>query len=387
MFAFNTYIVKVASRCNINCTYCFIYNREDSSWRDRPRFLSQTTLEKLCGQIVAHCSTYDQKTVDFIFHGGEPLLLGAARLDQYAGYVRKTLGRAGLSVRLAIQTNGLLFSDSIGDVANRHNILIGVSIDGPPEVNDRYRLDLLGAGTSSRLEPKLRLLSSDAYRERFAGFLSVLNVDSDPVEVYEYLKSFQPGGIDFLLPYDNWERRPPGKEDDKSTVYADWLITLFDHWIKDPAPVPIRCFQAYIREMFGAASGVESVGLRPARLVVIETDGSIEAVDSLKATYDRATDLELTLDHDHLNDAAAHFSVRARQLGADSLCTTCQSCNLRDVCGGGYLPTRYSNANLFVNPSIYCSDYKKMLPYIHGHVRNQLAKAARKAAAPFVNET
>ena len=108
------------------------------------------------------------------------------------------------------------------------NASIGISLDGPPEINDRSRVDHAGRGSSARVEKSLELLSIEPYRKSFAGFLVVVDVEADPLDVYRYLASFNPPSIDFLLPYDNHTRRPRGKEQFDNTVYADWLLAIFD---------------------------------------------------------------------------------------------------------------------------------------------------------------
>ena len=374
---FHTYILKVASRCNLDCTYCFVYNQDDRRWREQPKLMSVETMRQTCRRIVEHCRAHDKHDVSLIFHGGEPLLGGVRHLRSMVGAIRAELSGTGIAASIGMQSNGLLFDEEVGRFCLEHGIRIGISIDGPPEINDRHRVDLLGRGSSKRLEQRLALLTRPPYREIFGGFLVVVSLEADPVEVFDYLAGFDPPGIDFILPYDHWDRRPPGKDSFESTPYADWFRRLFDHWIEGRSATRIREFDSLMRLLMGGESLVESLGAGVVDLVVVETNGDIEAVDSLKATFEGATSLGFDVRTHELDAVASHVGVRSRQLGAASLCETCRGCPQVEVCGGGYLPNRYSAARGFDNPSIYCHDLQRIIE----HVRERVMRELRDVAA------
>jgi uncharacterized protein len=282
---------------------------------------------------------------------------------------------SGIKPSIGIQSNGLLFTEEIGELLLRRRASIGVSIDGPPEVNDLYRVDHRGQPSSQLLEKRLELLTSSRYRPIFSGFLSVINISTDPLAVFRYLDSFGAPAIDFLLPYDNHDRRPPGKEDFNATPYADWLIKIFDYWFDRKLTTKVRMFDNLIGLVLGAPSVVESVGLDPVDLIVVESNGDIEAVDSLKGTYDGATRLGLNVfDHD-FDTALEHLAVRNRQNGAVGLCQECRNCPVVSFCGGGYIPNRYSAERGFDNPSVFCTDLEKLIRHIHGKVTCEIKSA------------
>jgi len=363
---FHTFILKIQSRCNLNCTYCFVYNQADQSWKNKPGLISEKTVRQTAARIIEHNKAHNKDYVSVIFHGGEPLLGGAEHLEMILDILQSSFDNEKIDCRFGMQSNGLLFTEEIGDLMKQKKLRMGVSIDGPPELNDNFRVDHMGRGTGKKLESKLKLLTSKKYKDRFSGFLCVMNLDHDPIQIYEYLKHFDPPSIDFLMPYDNWSRLPyKYNESEALTLYADWFIRLFDHWVNDPEPVPIRTFDSIIRLIFGGKSLIESMGLEAVDLVVVETDGAIEAVDSLKAAADGATDLSLNVFDNSFDEAARHADVIARQLGASKLSDKCQSCDIVSICGGGYIPTRYSNENGFRNPSVYCRDHDKIIRHIY----------------------
>jgi uncharacterized protein len=375
---FHTYIVKIASRCNLNCSYCFVYNQADHRWQAQPKFMALETLRTLCDRIAEHCLEFNKTQVSVIFHGGEPLLVGPKRLSDYASLIHKILSRNGVDATLGMQSNGTLFTDLIGDVCLVHKISMGISIDGPPYRNDIHRVDHGGRGSSARLEAGLRILTSPRYRSIFSGFLSVVDLETDPVELFEYLATFSPPSIDILLPYDNHDRLPKGKQSPLDTHYGAWMRHLFDHWwYATDGSIGIRSFKSLVRLLIGAESLVESLGLDVVDLVVVETNGDIEAVDSLKATFEGATRLGFDVFSNSFTEVARAGAVRARQMGATSLCATCQQCPHVSACGGGYMPNRYSSKRGFDNVSVYCGDMQMIISRIQDGLDEAVAAARR----------
>lgn len=371
----HSFIWKVNSRCNLNCTYCYVYNRSDSRWREQPRRMSVATARRTAERIREHCELHGKHDAGIVFHGGEPLLGGVDHLSALVGAIEDVFAGSSVRPRIGMQSNGLLFTPEIGDFMLAHGMSMGISIDGPPRLNDRYRVDHQGRGSSARLEEKLRLLTSPTYRRVFSGFLIVVSLDADPVEVFDYLRQFEPVGIDYILPYDNHDRRPPGKQDFESTPYGDWLVRLFDHWFGRHDSIRIREFDSILRMLFSGSSTVESIGTGPVDLVIVETNGDVEGVDSLKGTYEGATVLGMNVfDHD-FDTVSRHAAVRSRHLGVASLCSTCAGCEVVDFCGGGYLPNRYSAAHGFGNPSVFCRDLEKIIRHVHARAMAVLPAA------------
>lgn len=370
-----TYILKIASRCNLNCDYCFVYNSADAGWKRQPKKMSLEVIQQTARRIRNHAESHAMTGVSVVFHGGEPLLVGHEYLGRLLSSFKSAFGDSSVHVSFGIQSNGLLFSAEIGDVLLEHGATIGVSLDGPPRINDLHRVDLQGQPCTDKLEACLQILCSPRYRSLFSGFLSVITLASDPIDVISYLHSYEPPGIDFILPYDNHDRYPTGKEDFESVEYGRWLVRLFDYWFDNIPQLRVRIFDSLLRIFFGGTSLVESIGTSPVDLIVVETNGEIEAVDSLKSTFQGATALGLTV-FDHSFDIAAnHVAVRARQAGSTGLCSTCRQCDIVEFCGGGYSPNRYSSQRGYDNPSVYCRDLELLIRHVSARVRPKLMQA------------
>src|SRR5688572_17887734 len=81
--SFYTYILKIAARCNLACPYCYVYEGPDQSWRERPKFMSEETARRTFERIAEHVKEKGLNSVVVTFHGGEPLLAGVDRFNQY----------------------------------------------------------------------------------------------------------------------------------------------------------------------------------------------------------------------------------------------------------------------------------------------------------------
>jgi len=103
--------------------------------------------------------------------------------------IHNVLDDVCLNLSIGIQTNLLLFNEEIGDLLLERGVSLGISLDGPPDVNNVNRIDHSGRPSSKSLEEKLELLTSK-YRPIFSGFLCVIDPDTDPVKIIKYLLSF-----------------------------------------------------------------------------------------------------------------------------------------------------------------------------------------------------
>jgi uncharacterized protein len=376
-------LLKVHSRCNLSCTYCYVYHHVDQQWRNQPMTMSRDTVGLVATRIAEHARRHALPSVTVILHGGEPLLAGAELIDHIATTLVSTVP-AGTAVRLHVQTNGVLIDEDFLQVFDKHNILVGVSLDGGPRANDRHRRYANGSGSYARVARGLAALRQDRYRHLYSGLLSTIDVRNDPLEVFDSLLAFAPPRIDFLLPHGNWTTLPPDYDPtDGRTPYADWLIPIFDAWYAGGSGTDIRVFRSIIELLGGGRSPSEALGLDPVDLLVIETDGSIEQGDALKTVADGASATGLALPTHTFDDALAHPGIRGRQLGRDALAEQCRRCPIVAVCGGGLYAHRYRADNGFANPTVFCRDQLKLIGHIRERVRSRVRE--RTLSAPIVS--
>ncbi|MEU9885923.1 FxsB family cyclophane-forming radical SAM/SPASM peptide maturase [Sphaerisporangium sp. NPDC051011] len=370
-----TFICKVASRCNLDCDYCYVYRHADQSWRRQPQRMSMRTAAQLGRRINEHAVTHHLREVNVILHGGEPLLLGLPYLRELCDAI--TEPTKNVTIRWHGQTNGVLYDEATLEFCRERNLSFGLSIDGPAEAHDRHRVDHAGRPSFAGAHRALTLLSGDWGRPVWGGVLAVIDLRHDPLDVYRFLRGFEPPNIDFLLPLGHHDLRPPGKDSPGTTPYADWLLRIFREWYDErPQPIRIRRFRDVVALHLGAQNSSEEWGLQPVDLIVVETNGELQAVDTLKVTFEGACELGLNVFDHSFDDALRSPSVRARQDAWATLSPICQACDLVRVCGGGYFPHRYSDEAGFNNPSVYCADLMKLIREITTVVDQDLARLA-----------
>jgi len=326
-------------------------------------------------RIREHVIKHALPSITSIFHGGEPLLIGPQGLDDMALRAQDSLADV-TEIRFGLQTNGTLLDEKFVAVARRHKIRIGLSLDGPPAHQNRFRFYPSGRGSAERVERAAALLRDNP--DVFGGILCVVNVDVDPTEVWDYLCSFRPKSVDLLLPLSNYDRLPPGAGALHDVLrYGEWLVRFLELWYRAADDKPdIRYFSSIMRLLLGRRSLVESIGIGLVTLIVIESNGDIEAVDSLKSCYAGAASTGLNVRSDSFDRALRAPAVMSRQMGINALCATCRGCAFVTVCGGGYQPHRYSQASGFQRPSIYCASIQLLIQKIAGLMRDELAHTA-----------
>jgi uncharacterized protein len=362
--AFTQFVIKIQSRCNLNCTYCYVYNAQDNGWRRQPMTMSEPTAAVAGRRIAEHAERFGLGTVDIVFHGGEPLIAGPNALDVYASIFNREICSTA-EVRLGVQTNGTLLSEEFLKVFDRWGIKVGVSLDGSRDTHDRRRHHPDGRGSHNSTVRAIRALASAEYRHLFSGLLCVVDVEADPLSCYLELARLGPPAIDFLLPHANWDRPPRGLGNPRRAVYADWLITVFDAWYEEQRRAPgIRLFEEIIGLLLAFPVRSESVGLSPSTVAIIEANGDIEQVDSLKTAYDGASGTGLNIHSHSLERALREPITVARQAGAEGLSQVCAPCPLSEVCGGGHFAHRYRTGSGFLNPSVYGPDLAKLITHI-----------------------
>ncbi|MGW4791366.1 FxsB family cyclophane-forming radical SAM/SPASM peptide maturase [Nonomuraea sp. NPDC004297] len=373
---FRQFVLKIHSRCDLACTYCYMYEMADQSWRSRPLRMASDVVEAVAARIAEHVRGHGLTSVEVILHGGEPLLVAPEEIGRLVGTVRAAVDA---QVGVTVQTNALRLDRTYLGLFDRLDIGVGVSLDGGQQDHDRSRRTADGRGSHHKVAAGLRLLTEPPFDRLFRGLLCTVDLRNDPLETYQALLAFGPPTIDFLLPHGTWSQPPPGLgRDDGAAPYADWLIEIFDRWYAAPArPAGVRLFDEIIYLLVGGRSASEQIGLSPTAMVVVETDGEIEQSDILKSTYAGAPSTGLHVFRDSFDDVLRLPSIAARQIGWEALSATCRACRVSQVCGGGHYAHRYRPGSGFLNPSVYCADLLRLITHVARTIRRDIT-ALRK---------
>jgi uncharacterized protein len=359
-----TLVVKVAERCNLACTYCYMYEGADQTWRDRPRLLSDELAALLLDRVEEYLYERPDAGVTLELHGGEPLLWGRKRT--------RSLARAAASidaerVDVTVQTNGTLLDERWLELFTTERIAFAISCDGPPALHDRRRPTIRGRSSSAETERAIRLaLETDGARELFGGVLAVADLVSDPADVLRWFHELGVREVDLLLP-----DLPRSAALDAAPAALRYLIEAFDVWVAlDDPSFRVRFLAEFALGVLGVPSELDYLGGPLDELIVVESDGSLQLLDVLRVCDERIAHTGMHLRTQSLAEAAERAAA-AVPPAPDS----CRACPAFTACGGGYLPHRF-DGDSFDNPSGYCD----ALLGLYGHVLKRLRRATPEHA-------
>lgn len=366
-------VFKLAERCNINCTYCYMFNKGNEDYKDMPLYISDDTVAATGRFLLQGARDMGAEVVRFGFHGGEPLMIKKARFAKICETLLGILSPE-LKVEFGVQTNGTLIDDEWVGLFEKYAVDVGVSIDGPEDYNDRYRLDHRGRGTYADTVRGYRLLQQAHANGRThgAGILSVINPDFDGRRIYRhFVDDLKATSFDFLLPIETHESFDFSRSDD----YGRFLCDVFDEWAKDDNPdVRVRIIRNAMYYFTGGADYVKARDqgmLHDWVLMTIDTNGNIGPDDSLKPlcgdlfSTASVTNTRLV---DYLNSPTIADLTAAEH----ALPTDCRDCCWQNHCkGGGFygrFSNRYSTARGFNNPTALCGALKLFYAHVAAYL-------------------
>ena len=351
----DTVLLKVASRCNINCSYCYVYNMGDDNWTHMEKLMSPETIDAVCNAFTELVSI-QERPFSVVLHGGEPFLLGKKRLTDLLKKLRNVLP---WEFPISIQSNGILITPQMLDICSTYHTSVAVSIDGPQAVHDKYRISFNGHGTFNKVLTGINELKNHSDAEfLYAGLLAVIDPLSNPSDIYRFFKTIGTPSVDFLYKDGNHTNLPLHKSSVHSTEYGAWMAGLLNEYLQDANPLPIRVLDDMLKVLMGGAVSKEGLGITDFGIIIIDTDGTIMKNDTLKSTYNGADKFNepFNIKENRLKEflqSAEFLQYREMQRPVNEKCKRCPSLQ---VCGGGMILHRWSKENGFNNPSIYCSD-------------------------------
>lgn len=363
-------VVKVASRCNLNCTYCYVYNKGDNSYLKQPKIMTESTVVKLLERILEHCNKSKIENFLIVFHGGEPLLTGVDFYKNFNKEYKRIFKNSNVNINFAMQSNGVLINENVAMCLKKLNIQIGISLDATELSNNTNRIYHNGKGAYNEILRGFNNVKR-IFGDDYANCLCVVDVAQNPNQVYNHIKSL--GANDFHLLF------PDNTYDNNNIISGElflWLKEIFDLWLNDndDKKPKIKPFVDLIGLLLGEENyGNEMFGKRYNNTLVIETNGDIETVDTLKICENGITNTDLNVFTNKLDEIYLKNDLARKYYNSHhELCKKCKNCPLEGICGGGYLGHRYSSKNKFDNPTIYCEDMAKLICYIQNKVFEEL---------------
>ena len=353
--------------CNLDCQYCFYLAKAEMYPGGRFR-MSNEVMEQYVKQLL---EAHDVAEVTLAWQGGEPTLMG---LDFFRRVVEtaERHRRPGQRLLHTLQTNATLLDEEWAKFLSGHGFLVGVSLDGPPELHDVYRVDKKGRPTSSRVLRGLRLLREHKVEYNLLCTVHAANVDF-ALEVYRYLRDECGGRFLQFIPI--VEHSPTGAEPDavspRTVAPEKWgrfLIDVFDEWLRyDVGSVFVQAFDAAVAAWVGVAPGVCIFSETCGDAVALEHNGDVYSCDHFVSSEHLLGNITTT----HLVDMLG--SEAQRRFGTDKrdqLPTYCMNCDVRFACWGECPKNRFSTTpDGEAGLNYLCAGSKAFFHHIDGPMR------------------
>lgn len=371
-------LIKPASAvCNLDCAYCFYLDRDADPYKDLPaRRMTMDTLERLVDSFLFY--SYPNST--FAFQGGEPTLAGLPFFEKLVE-LQQRHGRNGQNVSNALQTNAMLIDESWCDLFRTYNWLLGVSLDGPEEINDLYRYNKAGHGTWKRVMQSVETLQKQKVDFNILCVLNAANVEK-PKELYSFYKSLGVEHLQFipLAEFDGQGNRLPFTI--TSEQYGRFLVEMFNLWWPDRRQMRIRFFDNIAEALAGQRPGSCTMHETCDSYCVVEYNGDIYPCDFFVEGQWKLGNVN--------DDNWAEIARRARRYnfaGKKTLSTPeCVVCEYQSICHGGCPKFRHGPNRKFEELDYFCSAYKMIYARAVGPLRDDLKKIlGRDVPAPAMH--
>ena len=349
-------VFKISERCNLKCDYCYFFFGGDDTWKKHPPLVPRKVIEDLGAFAARAAREYRLDKIQLIFHGGEPLLMSQPRFAEMCDKLRAS--EQGFQFQFGLQTNGVLIDDGWIDLFERYRVSAGVSLDGPPAVNDLHRLDLKGRGSYDGTVAGLRKMQAAAAQGRVPspGLLSVVNPFADGARVYRHFAhDLGVRRMSFLTPDYTWDSAP-GEPVIRGV--ERFLLESLRAWLADKNPqIRIRVFSELLAAMIDAHAmeAVQTYRDDYRNIISVSSNGDLGPEDTLRTLDPRFASMGLNVATHDLRDLVESDAWREQADAATIRPDTCKDCGWWKICRAGRPINRYSKARGFANPSIYCT--------------------------------
>jgi len=326
--AFSLIVKPVGSRCNLHCRYCYYLDKGQYSAHAQQTVMEDALLEKLISGAIA---ANPGPVVSFTWHGGEPTLAGLDFYRKVVALQRKYLP-AGWQAWNNLQTNGILLNAAWCRFLAEYGFDVGLSIDGCEAVHDANRLDVGGNPTYQKVKRAAARLMASGIRPDLLCTVTAQAAE-DPLGVYHALADMGTGWIQFIPVVVYREDGTLTEESITPRAYGEFLITVFDEWVRrDLGKLDVQLFAECARIFAGGQASVCTMAETCGRVLVAEEDGAIYACDHFVDPEHRLGNL-WNGDLERMVNGA--FQRQFGQSKKENLTAECRSCPHLKVCAGG----------------------------------------------------
>ncbi len=377
--AFNIMLKPAGSLCNLDCNYCYYLDKADIYGGREPR-MTEEMLEEVVREYIA---ANDVPEVTFNWHGGEPLVLGIDFYKKAIEFEQKYAG--GKIIHNTIQTNGTLLNREWTSLFRKHNFLVGISIDGPQDIHDRYRKDKGRNPTFDKVIRGIGLLYSAGVE---FNTMSTVNKASEGrgLEVYQFLKSigshymqFMPvlehvkypldkngkpvkGARPFIVdPHESGAQIAPWSVSDVG--FGKFMCDIFDYWVRnDVGRYYVNQFDATLANWYGVQPGTCVYAETCGGNSVIEHNGDLYPCDHfVYPKYLLGNITEKSISDMMSSDLQVKFGIDKR----NSLPSKCRRCEWLFTCHGECPKHRFNSTEAGeTGLNALCTGYKMFYSHV-----------------------
>ena len=385
--------------CNLNCEYCFYLEKQALFSPGEQYRMSDDVLSAF---ITNYITSQPTPLVEFVWQGGEPTLLG---IDFFRRVIELQKHFTGAkTITNSLQTNGTLLTDEWCTFLRNHKFMVGISLDGPKEVHDRYRRDRKGKGSFDRVMHGLRLLQKHKVEYNVLACVA-RETAKQPLEVYRFFKD---EGVEFIQFSAVVERMPDSssrhaglrlagpaslnKEEEQTDVtpwsvipeeYGDFLIAVYEDWVRhDVGTVFVMNFEWALNAWIGNPSPVCIHAKQCGRSVVIEHNGDVYACDHcVYPEYKLGNIKTARLSEMVERSLRSGFGVSKET----SLPRWCTECKVLAACQGGCPKHRFAQT-YYNEPGLHylCAGYKKFFFHIRKYLHSMTQLLGNGLPASYI---
>lgn len=374
-FHFNVMAFPVGPICNLDCEYCY-YLKKTELYPETENF--QMTEKTLTEYIKQYLKSQPGPVVNFGWQGGEPILRG---LDFFkkAVELQKKYAPAGWQIQNSIQTNAVLIDDQWAKFLKENNFLVGVSLDGPAGLHNKYRKDKEGNGTHQKVLAGIEKLKE--YQVEYNILTVVNNVNAKkPKEVYQFFKEIDVDFIQFIPIVEHDQDGNIISRSVGSKEYGKFLIGVFNEWLNDLGNIYVQIFEEAVSAWAGFGANLCVFSQECGKASVMEYNGDLYACDHFVELEHKLGNIK---EKDILEMMSSEQQQEFGRAKKEKLNQKCLDCEYLFFCNGGCPKNRILDTGDDYKLNYLCEGYKLFFDYIDPFLK-KLAQMVKKRKSPIL---
>jgi len=371
---FQVFVKPIGSICNLDCHYCY-YLEKERLYPEGEKF--QMRYEVLEEYIIQHIDASPEAVIRFSWHGGEPTVLGLDYFRKVVELQRKHLP-PGKSIVNGVQTNGTLLDDDWCRFFAREGFAVGLSLDGPPEMHDRFRVTKDKRPTHEQTMRGYELLQKHRVNTDILCVVNSHNVQF-PLQVYRFFKQIKAQYISFLPMVEPQPDTNGGvcHLTVPAEAWGTFLCTIFDEWRdNDIGRVRVQIFEEATRTAFNREHSLCIFRPTCGDIPVVEHNGDFYSCDHYVDVEHCLGNITETPLVELLENPEQRAFGEAKM---DALPRYCRECGVRDMCNGECPKNRFiTTPDGEPGLNYLCEGYKRFFTHCRSFVSEVAAQWRRQ---------